>query len=64
MNRKKAPYGTCRDYPKIHIYVGGHSVWNYVASTTWARTCKVARAAYADEKGLYLGNVKALFAKN
>ena len=64
MNRKKAPYGTYRDYPKIHIYVGGHGVWNYVASTTWARNCKEARAIYADEKGLCLGNVKALFAKN
>ena len=63
MNRKKAPYGTHRDYPKIHIYVGGHGVWNYVASTTWARTCKEARATYADEKGLCLGNVKASFAK-
>ena len=64
MNRKKAPYGTYRDYPKIHIYVGAHGahgVWNYVTSTTWARTCKEARAIYADEKGLCLGNVKALF---
>ena len=49
MNRKNAPYGTYRDCPKIHIY---------------ARLCKEARAAYADEKGLCLGNVKALFAKN
>ena len=66
MNRKNAPYGTYRDYPKIHIYVGGHSIgsWNYAASTTWARTCKEARAIYADEKGLGMGNVKALFAKN
>ena len=47
-----------------HIYVGAYGIWNYVASTTWARTCKEARAAYADEKGLCLGNVKALFAKN
>ena len=64
MSRKNAPYGTCRDYPKIHIYVGAYGIWNYVASTTWARTCREARAAYADEKGLCLGNVKALFAKN
>jgi hypothetical protein len=64
MNRKKAPYGTYKDYPKIHIYVGARGGWNYVASTTWARTCKEARAIYADEKGLCLGNVKALFAKN
>ena len=64
MNRKNAPYGTYRDYPKIHIYVRIHGSWDYVASTTWARTCKEARAAYADEKGLCLGNVRALFAKN
>ena len=64
MNRKNAPYGTYRDCPKIHIYVGGQGIWKYAASTTWARTCKEARAIYADEKGLCLGNVKALFAKN
>jgi hypothetical protein len=51
MNRKNAPYGTHKDYPKIHIYVGAYDIWNYVASTTWARTCKEARAIYADEKG-------------
>ena len=64
MNRKNAPYGTYRDYPKIHIYVSAGSIWKYAASTTWARTCKEARVSYADEKGLCLGNVKALFAKN
>ena len=64
MSRKNAPYGTYRDYPKIHIYVSAYGGWNYVASTTWARTCKEARVIYADEKGLCLGNVKALFAKN
>ena len=47
MNRKNAPYGTYRDCPKIHIYVGAYGIWNYVAST-----CKEARATYADEKGL------------
>lgn len=64
MNRKTCAYGTYRDYPKIHIYVGTRGVWNYVASTTWARTCKEARAIYADEKGLSVDNVKTLFAKN
>ena len=64
MNRKNAPYGTYRDYPKIHIYVADDGTWNYAASTTWARTCKEARSTYADEKGLCLGNVRALFAKN
>ncbi len=64
MNRKNTPYGTYRDYPKIHIYIGGDGGWDYVASTTWARTCEEARAAYADVIGLCLGNVKAQFAKN
>ena len=64
MNRKNAPYGTYKDFPKIHIYVGCTGSWSYVASTTWARTCKEARAAYANEKGLCLGNVKASFAKD
>lgn len=64
MNRKTAPYGTYRDCPKIHIHVRTSGIWHYAASTTWARTCKEARARYADEKGLCLGNVKALFAKN
>ncbi len=64
MNRKNAPYGTYRDYPKIHIYVVAYGSCNYVASTTWARTCKEARAIYADEKGLRLGDVRASFAKN
>ena len=66
MNRKNAPYGIYRNYPKIHIYVYvvAYGTWNLVATTTWARTCKEARATYADEKGLCLGNVKALFAKN
>ncbi len=64
MNRKNAPYGAYKDYPKIHIYVGDVGVWNYVASTTWARTCKEALSIYVAEKGLSLGNVKASFAKS
>ena len=66
MNRKNAPYGTYKDYPKIHIYVYvvAYGSWHCVASTTWARTCKEARVIYADEKGLCLDNVQASFAKN
>ncbi len=64
MNRKNAPHGTYRDHPKIHIYVSAHGVWKYVASTSWARTCKDARVAYANEKGLHLGDVRAFFAKS
>ena len=38
MNRKTCPYGTFRDYPKIHIFVNG----NYNTSITWARDCSEA----------------------
>ncbi len=40
MNRKTAPFGTYRDYPKIRIYV--RKTGEYVCSTTWCRTCKEA----------------------
>jgi len=46
MNRKTAPYGTYSDYPKIDIY--RRDTGAYVASTTWARTCKEALHQYAD----------------
>jgi hypothetical protein len=56
-------YGNKRDYRKIDIYRGAYGQWAYAASTTWARTCKKARAIYADKHGMCLGNVKALFSK-
>ena len=46
MNRKTAPYGTYCDYPKIDIY--RRDTGAYIASTTWARTCKEALHQYAD----------------
>ena len=38
----KVIYGLKRDYPKIDIFVNG----NYVATTTWSRTCKEAKIRY------------------
>ena len=46
MNRKTAPYGTFRDYPKIDIYRRDNG--EYVCSTNWAKTCKQALWEYAD----------------
>jgi len=46
MNRKTAPYGTFRDYPKIDIY--RRDTGAYVCSTNWARTCREALWQYAD----------------
>ena len=46
MNRKTAPYGTFYDYPKIDIYC--RSTGKYIASTTWAKTCREALWQYAD----------------
>jgi len=46
MNRKTAPYGTFRDYPKIDIYRKSDGA--YLCSTTWSRTCREALWQYAD----------------
>lgn len=45
-NRKTAPYGTYRDYPKIDIF--RKSDGQYMCSTNWARNCKEALWQYAD----------------
>ena len=37
-------YGNKRDYPKIDIFVSG----DYVASTTWAVSCHVAKEKYIE----------------
>jgi hypothetical protein len=41
-------YGDRRDYPKIDLWVQSPSTgqWNYVATTTWARTCREAVAHF------------------
>lgn len=44
MNRKTAPYGTFRSYPKIRIY--NRKTGEYICSTTWARTCVEAVQAF------------------
>jgi len=50
----ESAYGDKRDYPKIDIYEDG----KYVATTTWAKTCKEAEEKYK-EKHPDAKNVKA-----
>lgn len=50
-------------YRKIDIYVRrADGVFHYTASTTWSKTCREARANYAEKHGLNLSDVKASFA--
>ena len=35
-------YGDKRDFPKIDIYLNGQ----YIATTTWSRTCKEAKGHF------------------
>ena len=42
-------YGDKRDYRKIDLFYDGF----YLCSTTWARTCKEAKAALLENKGSY-----------
>lgn len=51
-------YGDKRDYPKIHIYVNG----SYVATTTWAKTCREAIDKYVEKHPEDKGKVTAHFA--
>jgi len=44
----KAGYGNRRDYPKIDLYIDGR----YEGTTTWAKTCKVAKARKRLQVGL------------
>ena len=50
----ESAYGDKRDYPKIDIFENG----KYVATTTWAKTCKEAEEKYK-EKNPDAKNVKA-----
>jgi hypothetical protein len=51
-------YGDKRDYPKISIYVRG----KYVATTTWARTLRIAKAAYFEKNhGVHADLIKCEF---
>lgn len=51
MNRKTAPYGTYRDFPKIDIFRRTPNGPRYRGSTTWARTCREACDRYAESTG-------------
>ena len=42
-------YGDKRDYRKIDLFYGGA----YICSTTWARTCKEAKAVLLGNDGSY-----------
>ena len=54
---KTKHYGDKRDYREIEIFVDG----KYVATTTWAKTCKEAKERYKAETGLYPERIKAHF---
>lgn len=56
-------YGDKRDFPKIDIFVDfgkGNGGLRYLASTTWARTCKEARERYAAANGYDAGSAAKL----
>ena len=42
-------YGDIRDYRKIDLFYNGF----YIYSTTWAKTCKEAKAKLLENKGNY-----------
>ena len=56
-------YGDKRDFPKIDIFrkiAGGHE---YLASTTWARSCKEACERYAAANGCAPEGLRAFYDK-
>lgn len=56
------PYGDKRDYRKIDIYLkrpGNRQ--SYLASTTWARTCREAREHYAIAYGYAASDLTASY---
>ena len=57
-------YGDKRDYPKIDLYVRNkeNGIFEYVGSSTWAKTCKEAKARYLANTGKPIRDVKAFFA--
>lgn len=44
-------YGDKRNYPKIDIYIQG----KYIATTTWAKTCREALERYIEKRGFSEG---------
>lgn len=59
--RNHPPYGDKRDYRKIDLYRKCAAGWDYVASTTWARSCKEARERYAAATGCALDSLRAYY---
>lgn len=58
------PYGDKTDYPKIDLYVYSEALqrWQYVASTTWARTCREAADRLAAlHSNIARSNIRARF---
>ena len=53
-------YGEKMNYPKIDIYVNG----KYECSTTWAKSCKEARAKFVDQeyKALFMAKAQSMTA--
>lgn len=47
------------NYPKIDLYVDG----KYTCSTTWVKTCRVARERFCQSHDVALSRVKARFAE-
>jgi len=57
-------YGDKRDHRKIdiHVRVKGTDMFRYVGTTTWAATCKEAKAKFLEcEPGLKADDVQASF---
>ena len=58
-------YGDKRDYRKIDLYVYSESTkrWEYVGSTTWAKTCREASQRLAAlHSNIAISNIKGRFA--
>ncbi len=57
-------YGDKRDYRKIDLHVYTGTMWQYAASTTWARTCNEAKEQWLKQHSNYaLKDVRANYAK-
>ena len=58
-------YGDKRDFPKIDISRRGTKATppKYLATTTWAKTCKEAIARYAELSGYAASDLTANFQK-
>jgi len=50
-------YGDKRDYPAIDIYVWGR----YECTTTWARTLRIAKAAFFEKSNVHIDAIHVQF---